>query len=159
MDAAARVGEAGELRCGKLLARVLKDKARRSPQPPLPVPTGATLPSKHNPCAFLCLKHPGGPASVFGSHAYCEARTAVEGAPAPSWSDPRVTTALQRPFPAGSACLERRCAACASAGEGRSVESCPSHQDDQGATRTQEETRGSALDRKTALGTAGGRCQ
>lgn len=58
------------------------------------------------------------PSDAFGALSYTEARTAVEpgglaaaGAAATATAaaaDPRVTLAMQRPFAAGAACLERR---------------------------------------------------
>ncbi|GLC67679.1 hypothetical protein PLESTF_000590000 [Pleodorina starrii] len=63
----------------------------------------------HRLVRLIAYTAPAGIAAAdLGTYAHCEERAAVEGVPKPSWTDPRVTTALQRPFPAGSACLERR---------------------------------------------------
>ncbi|GIL50497.1 hypothetical protein Vafri_6636 [Volvox africanus] len=63
----------------------------------------------HRLVRVIAYTAPAGiPHGDLGSYTYCEEKAAVEGVPAPSWSDPCVTTALQRPFPAGSSCLERR---------------------------------------------------
>ncbi|GIL81152.1 hypothetical protein Vretifemale_10059 [Volvox reticuliferus] len=63
----------------------------------------------HRLVRIIAYTAPAGiPRGDLGCYMHCEEQAAVKGVPAPSWSDPRVTTALQRPFPAGSSCLERR---------------------------------------------------
>ncbi|GLI60916.1 hypothetical protein VaNZ11_003117, partial [Volvox africanus] len=63
----------------------------------------------HRLVRVIAYTAPAGiPHGDLGSYAYCEEQASIEGVPAPSWSDPRVTTTLQRPFAAGSSCLERR---------------------------------------------------
>ncbi len=74
------------------------------------------LPSLYALLAIVVLPIAGVPSDAFGALSYTEARTAVEpggvaaggAAAVAAAADPRVTLAMQRPFAAGAACLERR---------------------------------------------------
>ncbi|PNH04772.1 Actin-binding protein F [Tetrabaena socialis] len=72
-----------------------------------PSGTGSWVAAGHRLVRVVAYTPPAAiPASLFGGLSYCEASAVVEG-PQAERGDVRVDAALQRPFPAGSACVER----------------------------------------------------